>query len=163
MIKYALKCPVEHSFEGWFSSSDGFDEQVKAGQVECPLCGDTRITKAIMAPQVITARKAEATSQKVIETQRKMAEMAHKLRQHVEQTHDYVGGNFVAEARDMHSGLTPERPIYGEASPQEVKSLIDEGVPVAPIPVFNAPSDARPATPSAPAPKPAVRQSTKLN
>lgn len=162
MIKYALKCPVDHRFEGWFASSDGFDVQVKAGLVECPMCGDTRITKAIMAPQVITARKAEATAQKMADTQRTLAEMAHKLRQHVEQTHDYVGGNFVDEARDMHNGLAPERPIYGEASPQEVKSLIEEGVPVAPLPVFNLPSDAPAQKPAKPV-RPTAPASAKLN
>src|SRR5690606_29907606 len=150
------------TFEGWFSSSDGFDEQAAAGLVECPLCGDTRITRAIMAPQVITARKAEATAPRLHDTQRTLSEMAYILRQHHEQTRDYVGGNFVDEARDMHHGLAPQRPIYGEASPQEVKSLVEEGVPVAPLPVFSTPADSPAPAPAKPLTRPRP-SSSRLN
>jgi hypothetical protein len=132
MIKYALKCEAGHDFEGWFSSSDGFDEQAAQGLVECPLCGTSSVAKAIMAPQVRTSEKAE-------ETRKAVAEAMFKLRKHVESTHDYVGSGFATEARDMHEGLTPERPIYGEATPDEVKALVEDGVPVAALPVFTPP------------------------
>ena len=143
MIRYALRCPVEHEFEAWFSSSDGFDEQVAQGLVECPMCGSKAITKAIMAPQVHTSKGADsvADARKRLAEARNLAEMAHCLRRHVETTHDYVGPSFAAEARDMHDGVTAERPIYGEATPDEVRSLVDDGVPVAPLPVFNLPAD----------------------
>ncbi len=129
MIKYALKCEVDHGFEAWFPSSDGFDEQSRQGLVQCPLCGSYKVTKAIMAPMV-------RTSKEIPSPQQVMAEMLYKVRKHVEQTHDYVGSGFAAEARDMHEGLTPERPIYGEATPDEVKALVDDGVPVAALPVI---------------------------
>ncbi len=132
MIKYALKCEAGHDFEGWFSSSDGFDEQSAQNLIECPMCGTSRVGKAIMAPQVRTSEKAE-------ETRKAVAEAIYKLRKHVESTHDYVGPEFASEARDMHEGLTPERPIYGEATPDEVKALVDDGVPVAALPVFTPP------------------------
>ncbi len=132
MIKYALKCEVDHGFEAWFSSSDGFDEQAARGLVECPMCGSTKVTKAIMAPMVRTSKDEAAPA----DMRQAMAEMLHKVRKHVEDTHTYVGGAFASEARDMHQGLTPERPIYGEATTDEVKALVEDGVPVAPLPVF---------------------------
>lgn len=135
MIKYALKCEVDHGFEAWFASSDGYDEQVRQGLVECPMCGSANVSKAIMAPMV-------RTSKEIPSPQQVMAEMMHKVRRHVESTHDYVGSQFAAEARDMHEGLTPERPIYGEATPDEVKALVDDGVPVAALPVLERKDEA---------------------
>ena len=134
MIKYALKCEVDHDFEAWFPSSDGFDEQSRQGLVQCPMCGSSSVSKAIMAPMV-------RTSKEIPSPQQVMAEMLYKVRKHVESTHDYVGSGFAAEARDMHEGLTPERPIYGEATPEEVKALVDDGVPVAALPVIERKDD----------------------
>ena len=134
MIKYALKCEVGHDFEAWFPSSDGFDEQSRQGLVECPMCGSRDVAKAIMAPMVRTSKGRDETN----EAQRRLAELAFKVRRHVEATHDYVGDAFAKEARDIHEGLTPERPIYGQATPAEVKSLVEDGVPVAAIPMVGA-------------------------
>ncbi len=133
MIKYALKCEVGHDFEAWFPSSDGFDEQSRQGLVECPMCGSREVAKAIMAPMVRTSKARDAAG----EAQKRLAELAFRVRRHVEATHDYVGDAFAREARDIHEGLTPDRPIYGEATPAEVKALVDDGVPVAAIPVMS--------------------------
>lgn len=135
MIKYALKCEVEHDFEAWFSSSAGFDEQLSHGLVECPHCGSKQVGKAIMAPMVRTSKDIASPSA----ARQAVAEALYKLRKHVETTHDYVGPQFASEARDMHEGLTQERPIYGEATPDEVKALVDDGVPVAALPVISKP------------------------
>jgi len=138
MIKYALKCEVDHDFEAWFPSSDGFDEQSRQGLVECPMCGSRQVAKAIMAPMVRTSReKDEKGRENGGDAQRRLAEMAFRVRKHVEATHDYVGDSFAREARDIHEGLTPDRPIYGEATPAEVKSLVEDGVPVVAIPVMS--------------------------
>lgn len=137
MIKYALKCDIDHEFEAWFASSDGYDDQVRQGLVECPMCGSTRVMKAIMAPQVRTSKGADTLA----DTQKAVAEAIYRLRRHVETTHDYVGKGFAVEAREIHEGLAPDRPIYGEATPDEVKSLVEDGVPVAAIPVFSPPTD----------------------
>ena len=134
MIKYALKCEVGHDFEAWFPSSDGFDEQSRQGLVECPMCGSRDVAKAIMAPMVRTSKGRDEAG----DAQRRLAELAFKVRRHVEATHDYVGDAFAKEARDIHEGLTPERPIYGQATPAEVKSLVEDGVPVAAIPMVGA-------------------------
>ncbi len=158
MIRYALRCPVEHAFEAWFSSSAGFDQQAAAGLVECPMCGSTAVTKAIMAPQVHTSKGADTAA----EARKALAEAVHRVRRHVETTHDYVGPSFASEARDMHEGLTQHRPIYGEATPDEVKSLVEDGVPVAALPVANLPPADGPA-PGTPPPRPASLAGKRIN
>ena len=161
MIRYALKCIVEHEFEAWFSSSAGFDEQVTKGLVECPMCGSKAVTKAIMAPMVRTTKGKDAPAS-LTEAQQAVAEALHRLRRHVETTHDYVGSGFASEARDIHEGLAPDRPIYGEATPDEVRGLVEDGVPVAAVPVFSPPTaDVEAKVPVLPAPAPVIDK--KLN
>jgi hypothetical protein len=154
MIRYALQCEFGHEFEAWFSSSGAYDDQVRQGQVACPHCGSMSVSKAIMAPNISTSRKQTEAASTELKAQRVMAEMAHRLRAHVEANFDYVGGTFATEARDMHEGLSPQRPIYGEATGEEVKSLLEDGISVAPIPaptaVPMATDPARPAPVSSP-------------
>jgi hypothetical protein len=129
MIRYDLTCPSDHRFDSWFSNAAGFDTQKAAGQVACPTCGSTVIEKALMAPNVATAHTRPMT------TPRDGREAAlAALREKVEQGSDYVGMNFVAEARAIHAGDAPERSIYGEAKPEEARALIEDGVPVTPLP-----------------------------
>mmetsp|Transcript_23168 Transcript_23168/g.39617 ORF Transcript_23168/g.39617 Transcript_23168/m.39617 type:complete len:145 (+) Transcript_23168:259-693(+) len=136
MIKYTLKCSAGHQFESWFANADAFDTLTAAGHVACMTCGVSEVSKAIMAPNVSTARDkdlpapvsapqvpAEGVSRALIE-----------MREHVEKNATYVGGGFASEARSMHLGDVPERPIWGEANAAEAKSLIEDGVPVAPLP-----------------------------
>jgi len=133
MIKYALKCEHNHEFEGWFSDSASYENQAERGLVECPNCGSSNISKALMAPAVSTARKREATPQS------QMEKIAGKVRAHIRDNYDYVGNDFASEARAMHDGDKPERLIYGEASAKESKKLVDEGVPVSSLPDELAP------------------------
>lgn len=134
MIKYDLKCTgCAHQFEGWFPDSAGFDSQVSAGEVLCPVCASPDIGKAIMAPNIATgiSRSADMPMEQITaEAKRVMADM----RQHVEDNCEYVGQAFPEEARKIHFGETHEREIYGEASAEEARDLIDEGIDVAPIP-----------------------------
>lgn len=127
MIRYALKCEAGHAFESWFKSAEAFDGLVAGRHVACPDCGSVRVDKALMAPAVV-AKAAPLTAQDPRE-----AALA-ELRRKVEENADYVGVNFVSEARAMHSGERPERAIYGEARPEEAIQLLQEGVPVAPLP-----------------------------
>jgi len=144
MIRFKLKCPHGHRFESWFRDSDAFDTLSKAGELSCPDCGSAEISKSLMAPQVRPAR-TQAAPQAVApasepangpassdENQRKQALAALKAK--VEAEADYVGMGFEREARAMHTGDAPERPIYGEAKPAEALALIEDGVPVAPLP-----------------------------
>lgn len=131
MILYALVCEFEHQFEAWFSSSSGFDEQKNCGQIICPHCGTTEVEKAIMAPSINTRR---AVAPQNFEQLKALAEASHTLCQHIETNCDYVGTDLPEIARDMHSGRTQSRPIYGEASREEVKALIEDGVSIMPVP-----------------------------
>ena len=133
MIRYDLKCSNDHSFDGWFQSAAGFDTMRQAGHVTCPICGDSAVEKSIMAPAVRPARKAGekvSLKQPTNEVEAALAE----LRAQVEANSDYVGLNFAAEARAMHEGRIDERSIYGEAKPEEARALLEDGIPVAPLP-----------------------------
>ncbi|HTN40718.1 MAG TPA: DUF1178 family protein, partial [Asticcacaulis sp.] len=143
-------------------SSNGFDEQVAQGLVECPMCGSRAVSKAIMSPMVRTTKGADSSPRSLAEAQQAVAEALHRLRRHVETTHDYVGSGFASEARDIHEGLAPDRPIYGEATPDEVRGLVEDGVPVAAVPVFSPPTaDVESKVPVLPAPAPVIDK--KLN
>lgn len=124
MIRYALKCANGHDFESWFQSADAFDGLAARGLVECPECGDTSVSKAMMAPRV----SAEP------ETPTDPAAALRALKRRIEAESEYVGMRFAEEARAIHEGDAPERAIYGEARPDEAKKLIEDGVPVAPLP-----------------------------
>jgi hypothetical protein len=132
MIKYALSCEHEHAFEGWFGSSSDYDQQAERGLVECPVCGSHTVRKQIMAPAVAGTKKAAPDVAPQMRSM--MMEAMGKVRAHVEDNYDYVGDAFAREARDIHEGRSEERGIYGEATPKDVKALVEDGVPVAPLP-----------------------------
>jgi hypothetical protein len=144
MIRYALKCPKGHRFDSWFQNATAFDALAKAGHVACPDCGATKVEKCLMTPDVRPARAAGVPAETRTEaapdaahplaatSAREQAIAALKAR--VEAEGDYVGAGFVREARAMHDGTAPERAIYGEARPDEALALIEDGVPVAPLP-----------------------------
>ena len=152
MIRYSLRCEQDHSFESWFQSSSAYDQQVKRKLVSCPVCGSDRIEKAIMAPQIVTkkgreaaapapAAPAEVTASSestplLMAQERELRAKIKELRDHIVKNADNVGERFPSEARKMHYGDIEHRPIYGEASPDEARALIDEGVEVSPLPVL---------------------------
>lgn len=133
MIQYALKCDNGHQFESWFQSASAFDALAKSGHLSCAHCGSTDVSKAIMSPRVSTNTEAPKTAGLTAPQTDKEKALA-AMRKHVEENADYVGGNFAQEARSMYLGTTPERAIYGEANGAEAKALIEDGVPVAPLP-----------------------------
>jgi hypothetical protein len=134
MIRYALRCEHEHAFEGWFGSSDDYDDQHARGLLECPMCASKAVRKAVMAPAVAGTKAQIGLDGPPAEAREMLMQAAQAMRQHVEDNFDYVGDDFAGEARAMHEGRTEERGIYGEASGREVKALIEEGVPIAPMP-----------------------------
>jgi hypothetical protein len=133
MIRYALLCEHDHDFEGWFGASSDFDDQQARGLIECPVCASKAVRKAIMAPAVSGTRKKgqEVTP---AQTQAVMLEAMGRIRRHVEENFDDVGDAFAKEARAIHEGRSEERGIYGQATPKEVRDLVEDGVPVAPLP-----------------------------
>lgn len=141
MIRYALVCDQDHGFEAWFGSSDDFDVQAAKGQLECPWCASRAVRKQIMAPAVAGARSGE-TETPAERLQALMMQAAAAARTHVEANFDYVGDAFAREARAIHAGESEARPIYGEATPAEVRDLKADGVPCAPLPPALAPKPA---------------------
>jgi hypothetical protein len=135
MIHYQLRCDHDDEFEGWFASIAEFERQAESGLIECPHCHSTKVERALMAPSVQTARGKEARSERAVA----MA-MAKKVREHIRDNFDYVGENFADEARKIHTGESDERPIWGEATPDEARALAEEGVAVAPLPPEIAPT-----------------------
>jgi hypothetical protein len=135
MIRFALRCEREHAFESWFASGAAYDALREQGHVACPVCGNTGVEKALMAPAVAQGPTQPATPpSRAAPADPALAAKIEALRRHIEATSDYVGMSFAAEARAMHLGEAPERPIHGEARLDEARALVDEGVPVAPLP-----------------------------
>jgi hypothetical protein len=150
MIRYNLRCERGHAFESWFQSSQAYESQEKRSLVTCPACGSAKVERAIMAPQIVSKRKDRAGPAPVASTEaaaptstplmmaqeRELRAKLKELRDHIVKNADNVGERFPNEARKMHYGDIEHRPIYGEASPEEARSLIDEGVEVSPLPVL---------------------------
>jgi len=150
MIHYQLRCSQQHEFDGWFKDSSAFEQQARRGLVDCPVCGDVQVTRALMAPAVATREVAPpaqppaavpaappAGASPVAAAGRlpaHMQAMLQRLRSEVEKHCDYVGPAFADEARKMHRGESDKRAIYGETSPEQAESLADEGIEVASIP-----------------------------
>ena len=128
MIAYQLQCANGHAFEGWFKDSAAFDAQAAGGKLLCPTCNSKKVEKAVMAPAI--AGKAREQAQE----REKSRAALRSLRQTMLADAEHVGGEFPEEARKIHYGEADARAIYGEASGDDVKALIEEGVPVAPLP-----------------------------
>jgi hypothetical protein len=153
MIRYNLRCDKGHAFESWFQSSSAYESQEKRRLVNCPACGSAKVERAIMAPQIVSQKgrdsaepmPAPAPSTEVtapgstplmMAQERELRAKLKELRDHIVKNADNVGERFPNEARKMHYGDIEHRPIYGEASPDEARSLIEEGVEVSPLPVL---------------------------
>lgn len=139
MIRYALACEAGHGFESWFRSSEDFEAQAARGLVGCPVCGSLTVTKQIMAPQVARTDKDETLPAPVVlvspeeqELRRKIAELHQHLKEHSED----VGQRFAEEARKIHYGDSDARSIHGQASLDDARALVDEGVPLLPLPAL---------------------------
>jgi len=113
MIKFNLKCAQGHGFDSWFGSNEDYEKLRQRGLISCVICGGSAVSKAVMAPRVAQETKAPDLREKP------------KV--------DDVGAKFPEEARRIHYGEAPNRPIIGQARLEEAKDLIDEGVPVLPI------------------------------
>jgi len=155
MIVFDVKCSRDHVFEGWFSSSAGFEEQVAAGEVACPVCGDLKVSKALMAPNVATTKSANkgvsgstasaqvpaptpapdmVTLAKQKEQAGQMMAMMRAVKDHVEKNFDHVGPKFAEEARKIHYGEADKRNIYGQATKDEAAELLEEGIEFGALP-----------------------------
>ena len=155
MIKYTLICDRKHEFESWFADSAAFDKQAKRKLVACPVCDSVKVEKAIMAPRVAakkgrvpieipapaadapaTAAPASAPVAMISPIEQEFRAKLKELREQLVKNSDNVGEKFPEEARKMHYGETEHRSIYGVASPDEAKELIEEGIECHPLPVL---------------------------
>jgi hypothetical protein len=139
MILYQLKCRHDHRFEAWFRDSKAFDKQAKRRDIECPDCGDTSIEKAPMAPSIASGRRAEDAPQtgdeeRARDVAKYILKEMRRIREHVEETCDYVGDQFAEEARRIYYGETDPHGIYGETTEEEAVELAEEDIPVQRIP-----------------------------
>ncbi len=164
MILFSLQCGNDHQFDAWFRDGATYDSQAAAGEVACPHCADTAVSKAPMAPRIgkgLTAVPAVLVSEdhdtgqaagppaaggKAVPAGTKammdprLREMARLraallgLKKLVQDTCDYVGPDFATEARRIHHGEADERAIYGEATEEEAEALAEDGIPVGRIP-----------------------------
>lgn len=149
MIRFTLRCPMDHRFDSWFASAAAFDKLQAAGHVTCAECGASPVEKAPMAPAVATTRSLpperdpaasrpaaitppDLTQPDISDEARRAALRALKAR--IEAETEYVGADFARTARAIHDGSAPERAIWGEARPDEARALIADGVPIAPLP-----------------------------
>lgn len=133
MIHYDLNCAEGHHFDGWFPSAAGFEAQRDAGLIACSICGTTQIDRALMAPNVSVARSDKGSAADTLLSPDQPSPL-ERLRKEIEANSDYVGLRFVDEARAMHEGRSEARAIHGEAKPAEAAALLQEGVPIAPLP-----------------------------
>lgn len=133
MILFNLRCAGDHEFEAWFKDGATYDKQAEAGEISCPVCGESKIVKAPMAPRIGAGAK---TKNAPSETEKfaKMRQMMVQMREQVEKNCDYVGPEFAEEARKIHYEETGRRNIYGEATEEEARSLEEEGVVFARVP-----------------------------
>lgn len=151
MIVYDLACTEGHRFEGWFGSSSDFEDQRARGLLCCPSCGTSDVTKAPMAPAVPAKGNSRqdvlppetrpmANTPMPPQVQQALAALAKAQAEALKHS-TWVGDRFAEETRKMHYGERDEAPIHGQASLAEAKALIEEGVPVAPLPFPVAPPE----------------------
>ncbi|MDF1856701.1 DUF1178 family protein [Pseudooceanicola sp.] len=136
MIQFSLKCPNDHRFDSWFQSAEAFEKLAAAGMVSCAICGANKVEKAVMAPRVATSRTdKDQPKERPLSAPRSPAEQAlTELRRKIEAQSEDVGRDFARQARAIHDGDMPDRAIRGEARVEEARALIEDGVPIVPLP-----------------------------
>jgi hypothetical protein len=127
MISFNLRCGEDHTFEAWFKDGAAYEKQATAGEVACPVCADTTVEKAPMAPRVAAGKAREGIT---------VRQALTELRQHVEANCENVGDKFADEARKIHYGEAERRDIYGKASDEEAQALDDEDIEFSRLPVL---------------------------
>ncbi|MCO6381353.1 DUF1178 family protein [Oceanicola sp. 502str15] len=144
MIKYSLRCRDGHRFESWFADADAYDALARAGHLSCAVCGVAKVEKSVMAPRIGTGATTSAGPEARIAPEGKSRPLATpstpqekalaELRSKVERESEYVGGEFARVARAIHEGDEPHRSVHGEAKLAEAKALLEDGVPIMPLP-----------------------------
>lgn len=134
MISYSLQCSKGHRFEAWFKNAAAFDEQQARGIVACAQCGDVHVEKALMAPAVARTHGERVSLSSAHPDAVKFRQMLRDYRRKVVAEAENVGPRFAQEARKIHFEETEARGIYGEATPDEVAGLLEDGIDFLPLP-----------------------------
>ena len=159
MIHYQLRCSQDHGFDGWFKDSAAFEAQAARGLVECPVCGDVKVDRALMAPALISTALGRHGADRAPEPEAAPAPAPaqaapspppatavagrlpdhlraalQRLRGEIERNCDYVGPRFAEEARRMHKGESEARGIYGETTPEQAEALAEDGIDFTRVP-----------------------------
>lgn len=146
MILYRLSCDCGHEFETWFQSGRAFDLIAAEGNLTCPMCGGSKVQKALMAARIskgggapaaavgCEAENRPASNVSLASAHAELIAAVRRLRQEVKEKADYVGSRFADEARKIDAGDAPDRGIYGEATASEARALIDDGIAILPLP-----------------------------
>src|SRR3954470_10648179 len=139
MIRYDLICDDGHRFDGWFSSSDAYEEQARTGLVSCPACGSNSVEKQLMTPGIPAKSNRRSDAKQPVfagadPRQAMLVKMMRELRASVEANAEYVGNKFAEEARRIHYDEAEKRGIYGEATLEDAEALSEEGIEVHPLP-----------------------------
>ena len=160
MIVFDLKCAQNHVFEAWFADSGTCESQIAASEVQCPMCGEVKVEKAPMAPNLPAGngrgrgrKSKEGSARSSISpagaglppavadieppTPEQMGEAIKTLRnmrEVVEKNFDHVGDRFPEEARKIHHGEVEKRNIYGAATKEEAEELSEEGIDISQMP-----------------------------
>ena len=130
MIVFNLNCSdCTSSFEGWFENTQDYNKQIRKGLLTCPSCNCTQIKKGLMTPNL-----SKKSNSKISKRNKSIASNVKKLKKIIEKEFDYVGNKFTEEAKKIKYGEAEERAIYGEASIEQTKELIDEDIDVLPLP-----------------------------
>ena len=145
MIQYTLKCDQGHQTDSWFKSAAAYDALATSGHLSCAICGSPKVDKALMAPRLSSTAEGDEQAKSgpvvvnppsifVVNPPAEIEKAIEDLRAKVEASSDYVGDRFASEARAMHLGDKPERSIYGEARLDQARDLLEDGVPLMPLP-----------------------------
>ncbi|CAN5400597.1 DUF1178 family protein [soil metagenome] len=139
MIRYDLHCQDGHEFDGWFRDSAAYDDQAAAKLVTCPLCGSDKIGKQLMTPGLPAKLNRKSEVKQPVFTgsdarQAQLLAMMRELRQHIEANAENVGSRFADEARKIHYEEVEKRGIFGEATAEDAKALVEEGIEIHPLP-----------------------------
>ncbi len=133
MIVFNLNCSdCDYSFEGWFENSKEYSKQKKKNLITCPSCDSIKIKKGLMTPNLTKKSNSKKNFPK-----KTIASNISKIRKIVEKNFDYVGDKFTEEAKKIKYGETKDRSIYGEATLEQTKELIDEDIEIMPLPFSN--------------------------
>ncbi|MDM8555264.1 DUF1178 family protein [Desulfococcaceae bacterium HSG7] len=141
MIVYDLKCVNDHAFEGWFEDGAVYDQQEADGLIECPVCGTTSVFKMPSAFAIKSSDPVKQVSSKLKNRYADIEKIGKRVAEFVEKNFDNVGSDFSKEALKIHYGVSEPRSIRGSSTPEEEKTLKDEGIEFVKIPVLTSESE----------------------